>query len=369
MSSASDAESDCDKKISKLGDCEVCGSSSAIYTCPKCEVKTCCLSCVRIHKKELDCDGIRDRTKFIRVKDFTDSDLLSDYRLLEECARFVYGVKNDKKKKFTRVDKELPLHLYKLKVAARQRGTVIQFLAQNFTRHSVNTTRLNYKSNVINWRVEWVFPNVESAPLKFVDEKCPEAKRISELLDKYMDPDAAPFDGSKALIYYRSVGFSGIKILLKAEKVKGSARKFFELDPADTLAENLSGKCIVEFPIIFVVLKDHAYSFEIISPEDEFDYEESPSIDSDIKRENGNKDIKNSNNNQNNVPLVETHAATHVRKRPRQLLTQKIAEQKKLEIEKEIKAEKKKRPKNLLFTTGYSSEESLSESDNEENQS
>lgn len=31
-----------------------------------------------------------------------------------------------------------------------------------------------------------------------------------------------------------------------------------------------------------------------------------------------------------------------------------------MEIEKEIKEDKKKRPKNLLFTTGYSSEESIS---------
>lgn len=50
-----------------------------------------------------------------------------------------------------------------------------------------------------------------------------------------------------------------------AEKVKGCARKFFELDPKESLAENLSGKCIVEFPIIFIVLKDHAYNFEIIT--------------------------------------------------------------------------------------------------------
>lgn len=80
-----------------------------MYTCPKCEVKTCCLSCVTIHKKELKCDGIRDRTKFIRVKDFTNTDLLSDYRLLEECARFVYGVKKNENKKFTRIEKDLPI--------------------------------------------------------------------------------------------------------------------------------------------------------------------------------------------------------------------------------------------------------------------
>lgn len=57
----------------------------------------------------------------------------------------------------------------------------------------------------------------------------------------------------------------------------------------------------------------------------------------------------------------------HTRKRTRPLLTEKIAQEKKLEIEKEIKAAKKKKPKNLLFTTGYSSEESLdAESDEED---
>lgn len=100
-------------------------------------------------------------------------------------------------------------------MAARQRGIVLQFLAQNFTRHKANTTRYNYKTNVIHWRVEWLFPNVESDPLKFVDEKCPEQKRLSELLDKYLNPDALPFEGSKALAYYKSVGFSGVKILMR----------------------------------------------------------------------------------------------------------------------------------------------------------
>ncbi|KAG6457746.1 hypothetical protein O3G_MSEX010483 [Manduca sexta] len=225
---SSDSEpSDTENEVNRLGDCEVCGVNKAIYTCPKCEVKTCSLSCVRIHKKELECDGIRDRTKFIRMKDFNDTDLLSDYRMLEECARFVWSVKRNENKKYTRIDKDLPIHLFKLKMAARQRGIVLQFLAQNFTRHKMNTTRYNYKNRIISWRVEWVFPNVEKGPLKFVDEKCPEHTRLSELLDKYLNPDGVSFEGSNTLAYYKSVGFSGIKILLRAEKVKGSAKKFF----------------------------------------------------------------------------------------------------------------------------------------------
>lgn len=47
-------------------------------------------------------------------------------------------------------------------------------------------------------------------------------------------------------------------------------------------------------------------------------------------------------------------------KKRHKTLTEIIAEEKKMEIMKEIKEDKKKKPKNLLFTTGYSSEESIS---------
>lgn len=335
-----DAASEQRSVVSRLGDCEVCGDQDAVYTCPKCEVKTCCLACVRIHKKELDCDGVRDRTKFIRLKDFSDMDLLSDYRLLEECARFTYGVKRNKQKWLTRIDRELPVHLFKLKMAARNRGTVLQFLTKNFTRHNANTTRYNFKDNIIYWRVEWIFPNAESHPRKFADDKCSEQTKVAHLLNKYLNEGTEPFDGSNTLSYYRSAGLNGVTVLLKAEKVPGSSHKYFELDPRETLAENLSGRCIIEFPIILVVLKDHAYNFDIIVSDDD-------------------SDEVNSNNKESS----NADDAKQPTRRHRELLTEKIAKEKRMEIKKEIKEQNRKKPKNLLFTSGYSSEESLGDSD------
>lgn len=58
---------------------------------------------------------------------------------------------------------------------------------------------------------------MDSKPLKFVDEKCPEQKKLSDLLDKYLNPDAPPFDRSKDLVFYKSAGFSGVKVLLKGK--------------------------------------------------------------------------------------------------------------------------------------------------------
>lgn len=65
----------------------MCAYHDGKYTCPRCEVKTCSLKCNKIHKLELECNGERDRTKFIPLNKFTNLDLTSDYRLLEEISR------------------------------------------------------------------------------------------------------------------------------------------------------------------------------------------------------------------------------------------------------------------------------------------
>lgn len=62
----------------RLENCEVCpNSEKAKYTCPKCEVRTCSLPCANLHKKALECDGQRDKTKFLPINKFSDLDLLN----------------------------------------------------------------------------------------------------------------------------------------------------------------------------------------------------------------------------------------------------------------------------------------------------
>lgn len=65
--------------------------------------------------------------------------------------------------------------------------------------------------------MEWIFPNADPGPVKFSDVKCSENSRLSELLDKYINLNAEPFEGSKALTYYKAAGYSGIKILLRGK--------------------------------------------------------------------------------------------------------------------------------------------------------
>ena len=64
--------------------CAICTSGEAKYTCPKCQVRTCSLACVRKHKETTGCDGQRDRVAYVRVSEMGTSNLISDMRFLEE---------------------------------------------------------------------------------------------------------------------------------------------------------------------------------------------------------------------------------------------------------------------------------------------
>ncbi len=118
--------------MARLGVCQQCGKNEAKYTCPCCSTKTCCLECVNRHKRELQCDGIRNKTAYKAVSQFTELDLLSgevssltatnqshwlnavsqftsDYRLLEEVGRQADKFNRDESKRHTRFKRDLPL--------------------------------------------------------------------------------------------------------------------------------------------------------------------------------------------------------------------------------------------------------------------
>ena len=69
--------------IQKLGTCGVCGKNDAKYRCPKCETVSCSLVCSKAHKKlKNSCDGIRDKTKFVPIKNFSSMELVSGKNLI-----------------------------------------------------------------------------------------------------------------------------------------------------------------------------------------------------------------------------------------------------------------------------------------------
>uniref|UniRef100_A0A8B9KMV7 Box C/D snoRNA protein 1 n=1 Tax=Astyanax mexicanus TaxID=7994 RepID=A0A8B9KMV7_ASTMX len=74
------------RKIS-LTCCDVCENEEAKYRCPNCLKFSCSLPCVKRHKLQSGCSGVRDKTAFVVLSQFSEINLLNDYRYLEETAR------------------------------------------------------------------------------------------------------------------------------------------------------------------------------------------------------------------------------------------------------------------------------------------
>lgn len=242
----------------RLGNCEVCAKEAAKYTCPRCEIKTCCLQCNKIHKGELECNGQRDKAKFIQMNKFTNLDLQNDYRFMEEVSRFVGN--SQKESKFLRGNfKRTSATLQR---QALKRGITLRILPQSFTRHKANTTKFDVKRQIIDWHVDWVFVNSEHYQIS--EETVPENIPLGAVLDKYLNPEQNS-NKYENLQYYQAAGIPNIKLLLKAEQ--RSKGRFFEIDFKDTLKDALRNKTIVEYPTIHLVFKDHSY--DIIDSDDE----------------------------------------------------------------------------------------------------
>ncbi|XP_055377408.1 box C/D snoRNA protein 1-like isoform X1 [Condylostylus longicornis] len=252
------------KNLNRLGKCEVC-SGVAKYTCPKCEVKTCCLECVKIHKEELKCNGIRDRTKYIPLKNMTEEDFMKDYYFLEECTRFSKDIQRCSKQISVHEAKRFAISkMFQLKKAASDRETILKILPQVLLKRRENTSYYNRKTKTIFWRIEWIFSNANG--LKLVDKYCCENDTISVLLNKYLNPNCEALSEhvKKKLIFYQSKGLANLRVLLKSEGVRSCKNKFYELDATCTLKKSLNKKIITEFPSVHICYNVENFNYEII---------------------------------------------------------------------------------------------------------
>ncbi|KAM8719622.1 hypothetical protein ACLKA7_005798 [Drosophila subpalustris] len=258
--------------LSRLGVCEVCAKNAAIYACPKCEVKTCSLPCVQIHKRELNCDGIRDRTKFMPLSEMTEREFMSDYCFLEECTRYAQNRKEERSKRYTHQQRQLPVPLYRMRQAAAKRDIRLQFLLPNFSRHKQNTTYLNWKLHRFFWHIEWFFTHALcETPTRFVDSRCDENQSLVDLLHKYLDlHEETARQQRKLLKDHQTAGIGQLTLWLRAEGVRRSGQRCYALAAHKSLRDNLAGKTIIEFPTIYVSYEQRPpIGYDIIDSDEE----------------------------------------------------------------------------------------------------
>ncbi|KAG5500355.1 hypothetical protein JKF63_03447 [Porcisia hertigi] len=141
----------------KLTECCVCGTL-AMYTCPGCGRRTCSMICVRVHKTDFQCTGVRDVTLKVPLSEFTDQQLQRDYHFLENCRRVIGNVERGFPRTSWRYNyKALPPPLHALREAARRRGVICQITSEGMHKREENTSRLDRKTNTVVWRCEFQF--------------------------------------------------------------------------------------------------------------------------------------------------------------------------------------------------------------------
>ncbi|XP_066293721.1 box C/D snoRNA protein 1-like [Branchiostoma lanceolatum] len=241
--------------------CESCDEATPKYRCPRCERLSCSLPCVKKHKADHDCDGVRDKTAYVPVKEFTERHLLSDYRFLEEVDRKVDNANRDVQAHKRTNNKFMNL----LRTKARLSGATLKLLPTGFTRRRQNTTQFNRKLQMMNWRVEWSFPQAEAF---YSDKWVPEDTVLKTALQKYVDPEKANAVIRHRLKAYCSREISNMHLLMKVEERRANSIRYEELQADMTLKENLRGKVVVEFPTILVVLAEQIHKYKLVGEED-----------------------------------------------------------------------------------------------------
>ncbi|XP_035685251.1 box C/D snoRNA protein 1-like [Branchiostoma floridae] len=254
--------------------CESCDEATPKYRCPRCERLSCSLPCVKRHKADHDCDGVRDKTAYVPVKEITERHLLSDYRFLEEVDRKVDNANRDVHAHKRTNNKYMNL----LRSKARLSGVTLKLLPGGFTRRRQNTTQFNRKFQKMNWRVEWSFPQAE---VSYSDKWVPEDMLLKTALQKYVDPEKADPIIRHRLKAYCSRELSHIHLLMKVEERRANSVRYEELHADMTLKENLRGKVVVEFPTILVVLTEQMHKYKLVTEEDTPEEESSDSSSED----------------------------------------------------------------------------------------
>ncbi|XP_014682037.1 PREDICTED: box C/D snoRNA protein 1-like [Priapulus caudatus] len=234
--------------------CEVCESSTTKYCCPACETRTCSLPCVNAHKELSGCTGRRDRTKYVPTSDMGDLTLLSDYRFLEEVDRTVdNGVRSEQARR-----RDYTLFMHKMTQKARIRGIDLRLMPSSFSRRRGNATFYHARADAFFWQLELVFP-AAGAAAGFTERKLHESTHLSDVLGKYLGTAADMELSGRLRAAYGDRRPADVVVLMAAEGAQ--RQRYHRLAVSHSLAENLRGKTVVEFPKLYVVLPQCAHEY------------------------------------------------------------------------------------------------------------
>lgn len=216
--------------------CEECKLKEAIYQCPRCNIRTCSLECVRKHKARTDCNGKRNRAEFLPLCRMSDSTLKSDYFFLEEVLdRMPRDSKRAKTQHQTsRKDRRLLQQCEKQNIHLKMMPTMME-------RHKKNNSWFCVKRDAIIWKVEViVHPSKKSFSFQLADNEADILTRVQKHAEK------------EGLIMIDD----SMRLFVKKLPAPTNKQRYVEIHPIDNLKSILAGMTVIEHPTIYCVDKD-----------------------------------------------------------------------------------------------------------------
>jgi len=189
-------------------------------------------------------------------------DFMNDYYFLEEATRFTKEIVCNKNVKN---QARLNIRFLNLRREAHKRNIKFYFMNNGLVKRKRNTSFYKSQEQTIYWLVELIFPNAGNIVLR---KKFNENTKVQEIVSAMLDLESDP-QRAKQLDFYKAEGINKLRVFLKAEGLKKSFIRFFEMNVKKSLKSNLSGKTIIEYPTLHIVLNHSADNYDLITSDDE----------------------------------------------------------------------------------------------------
>lgn len=219
------------------------------------------MPCVKRHKAERACSGVRDKTAFTSLGDFTEMQLVSDYRFLEDAGRLVGCALRDRLVHLPTTNRTMNF----LKNRARRNDINLKLLPIGFAKRVENSTAYYKKEQLIYWHVKLVFPQSSTT---YTERRVAENKTLEQILSPYIHPQESDPVTRQRLKVYVLAPPGQVSVLLQVEGGESSSPRYHRLDVSRSLAENLRHKTVIEYPTLLMVLKARSTEYRLLCDSD-----------------------------------------------------------------------------------------------------
>lgn len=268
--------------------CEICFVNAHKYKCPGCEMKTCSLPCYSKHKQDKDCNGQRKRTKFVSKDEFSEIDLLNDYRFLEEQSLLVDSSQRNLNTQDALVNKGCSGFYENLRKFLHNEFNInLKIMPAQSTRHLNNKTKFTRITRMVSWPLEFIFHENDSKNSIKIHTKNvlfssqePLRNVLFTFYDKYKEELFNSCSVKCTLVeknpmslyasfgsFFENRNFDGLYVLFRIDDLEKKQKYFMKFNLDENLEILLRDKTIIEYPTLYVVKKDNLKDFLIKTEE------------------------------------------------------------------------------------------------------